>query len=195
MKQKDMVKMQTQAAFILLIPSFLFSQELTWIIIRKIYLLLSDNDISRTGNIISASAAIFFCLYSVVLSDHLKIVESLFSQHLFMRKIATKLSNWILSSCIFVFYRFWDVIFRTDSSAQIRKEQNDILEQPGMMKFVLSITVVAVVLGLVLYLIDGSHPRFVDVIILGAKFVPNLILLFLLLAEVRDGIKRRNTQS
>ena len=195
MQQKDITKLQTQAALILLISSFIFSQEMIWEVIGKIWLVLSNNDISRTGNIISTSAAVFFCLFSVILSDYLRIAESLFSRHPFMVKIVTKLSDCILKFCILIFYRLWDVILRTDSSAQINSEQNDMLKQPGIMRISSSITIVAVFWGVFLHLIDSSHPCFVNVMTLLSKFVSNLIPLLFLQAEVRERIKKRNTPS
>ena len=190
-------KRKIQAAWILLGFPFLFSQDWVWEIIKCVVRFFGDvEEVNRSAIAVSTSAALLFCLFSVVLSSNLKIVKGWLACHATTDKKIEKLCNKVYKVAIILYYRYFDIILKTDSTRQIEEKFDDFLKEPKLHRMVASPIIVIILIGFMEYvfLLFNIIPNIVKCFSLVVKSFTNIILFLFLMLEIHLMIKCENSK-
>lgn len=193
---KTTIKHKKQAIFILLIMSFIMSQDLPWLVLRILSpnLRLGEDHINSIAFSVSASAALLFCLFSVAASRDAERVQIFLNNHPETKRLAVRIAEAIYIRYISLLYYAADKSLKMDNSTKIEEEKNMYMQQSNILKIVFCIFIVSVACGFGLWLLFMICPGTAEFISSLLKLSANVFLFCFLWIGVREKIEETTGQ-
>lgn len=183
-------KMKKQAATILLVVPFFISQELFWEIISAISRIIgSNNDFELHRDAISVAASLLFVMFSIVLSKDVEIVKRFINKYSKIGKVMGIGAFYTHKVLLIIFYKFFDVILKSDSTEHIEARIEEFSKQSKSWRIVIGAMIWIVVVGEVLFFLSEKSPDMVKWSKIILDFIADCILLGLLVIGVYEVIE------